>query len=91
MGFNIGQIVKINKEIATEDFLSNCYFCEPSKERAEILKDTEHIIIMFTTQTLRSGKKVKGAQLKQKDAISFCWIPLNALIPIFPNLKNKRK
>ena len=91
MGFNIGQIVKINKEIATEDFLSNCYFCEPSKERAEILKDTEHIITSFTTETLRSGKKVKAAHLKTKDIpCTFCWIPLIALIPIgnaLPELK----
>ena len=91
MDFKIGQIVTINKEIATEDFLSNCYFCEPSKERAEILKDTEHIITSFTTETLRSGKKVKAAHLKTKDIpCTFCWVPLEALIPIgnaLPELK----
>ena len=91
MDFKVGQIVTINKEIATEDFLSDCYFCEPSKERVEILKDTEHIITSFTTETLRSGKKVKAAHLKTKDIpCTFCWIPLIALIPIenaLPELK----
>lgn len=83
MSFKIGQIVKINKEIATEDFLSDCYFCEPSKKRAEILKDARHIITRFTTETLRSGKKVKVAQLKKKDTpCTSCWIPLEALISI---------
>ena len=89
MDFKIGQIVTINKEIATEDFLYDCYFSNLSSKRAEILQDVRHTITGIGTEVLRSGKRVKVARLRKTDS-GTCWIPLIALIPIgnaLPELK----
>ena len=89
MDFKIGQIVTINKEIATEDFLYDCYFSNPSSKRAEILQDVKHTITGIGTEVLRSGKRVKAARLRKTDR-GTCWIPLEALSPIgnaLPELK----
>lgn len=90
MDFRKEQIVKVNKEIATEDFLNDCYFCASIK-RAEILKDKRYIITDLVTKRLRSGKAVKAAYLKERlTGATFGWIPLEALIPVgnvLPKLK----
>lgn len=89
MDFRIGQIVTINKEIATEDFLYDCYFSNLSSKRTEILQDVRHTITEIGTEVLRSGKRVKVARLRKTDR-GTCWIPLEALSPIenaLPELK----
>ena len=84
MDFKIGQIVTINKEIATEDFLYDCYFSNPSLKRAEILQDVRHTITGIGTEVLRSGKRVKVARLRKTDS-GTCWIPLIALVDFSKN------
>ena len=86
MDFKVGQFVKINKEIATKDYLTKCYFLNLEKRREEIIEGKAFKILSLREDTPRGHKvPVPVAVLE-----SFGWVPLEALSPIenaLPELK----
>lgn len=77
MDFKVGQFVKINKEIATKDYLTKCYFGNLEKRREEIIEGKAFKILSLREDTPRGHKvPVPVAVLE-----NFGWIPLEALNP----------